>query len=123
MSTRKSFVDSSDISSAVYDLSSTTNGISAAGTNQATATALGTTTYQRVTTAAASTGVKLPAAVAGMRIVVFNKGANTLAVYPATGGIINDGAANAAFSGGIAAQKAVEFVCVVDGTWDSIAGA
>ena len=123
MSIRKLFVDPSDVAGAISDLSSIANGLTAAGTNQATALALDYTTFQRVTTVAASTGVRLPAATVGARIVVFNKGANALAVYPATGEVINNGAANAALSGGVAAQKGCEFVCMVAGTWDSLAGA
>ena len=118
MSTRKAFVDGSDIGSAFYDLSSTTNSITAAGTVQADATALGTNTYQRLTTVAASTGVRLPVALAGMRIVIFNKGASTVNVFPATSGIINALSANAAYT--LAAAKSAEFVCMVDGTWDTL---
>lgn len=120
MSVRKSFLDPSDIPNAVFDLSSTVTGLTAAGSTQGTALALDYTTFQRVTTVAASTGVRLPAATVGARIVVFNKGANSLTVYPATGEAINNGAANAAFSGGVAAQRSCMFVCMVAGTWDSL---
>lgn len=119
MSTRKNFVDASDVGSAFFDLSSTLNSISAAGSDQPGATALGTTTYQRVTTVAASSGVRLPAAVAGTRIVVFNAQAtNALAVYPATGQVINNLSANTSFS--VAASRSAEFVCCVDGTWNTV---
>ena len=121
MSVRKSFVDASDISNAIFDLSSTVNGLTAAGANQAAALALDYTTFQRVTTVGASTGVRLPAAVVGAGIVVFNKGANALLVYPATGEAINNGAANASLS--VATQKGAEFVCMVAGTWDALVGA
>lgn len=121
MSTRKAFVDMSDASGAIADLSSTVNGISAAGANQGAATALDYTTYQRVTTVAASTGVRLPAAVVGANIFVFNVGANALNVYPATGEVINSLAANTALS--VAATKGAEFVCCVAGSWNALAGA
>lgn len=120
MSTRKANVDSSDVSSAIFDLSSTTTGLTATGSAQADALQLNTNTYQRVTTVAASTGVRLPAAVAGTRVVVFNSGANTLAVYPISGSSMN-GTANAAQN--IAANKGAEFVCCADGFWTSVVGA
>ncbi len=75
------------------------SGISAAGTNQAGATGL-TKTFNEVTTVAASAGVRLPTPEPGELVLVANKGANALSVYPATGGNINSLAANAAFSVG-----------------------
>jgi hypothetical protein len=72
-------------------------GVSAAGTTQAGATAL-TADMVQITTAAASSGVRLPTAVAGMEIWVTNGGANAVLVYPATGGKINALATNAGFS-------------------------
>jgi len=74
---------------------SVTNTITAAGTVQGDATAL-TTDYNMVTTVAASTGVRLPTAVAGMTVVVTNRGANTLNVWPAVGDTINAAAMDAA---------------------------
>jgi hypothetical protein len=121
MSVRKSFTDPSDTSGAIFDLSSSVTGLTAAGSTQGTALALDYTTYQRVSTVAASTGVRLPAAVAGARIVVFNMGANALAVYPSTGENINALAANAALS--ITAAKGAEFVCCATGSWCTITGA
>lgn len=123
MSTRKAFVDSSDIGSAFFDLSSTATGITArAGGGQALATPL-TATYNRVTTVAtAADSVLLPAAVAGTRVVVFNAAAaNAANVFPATGASINALAANAAFS--VPAGRGCEFVCCVDGTWNTVLGA
>jgi hypothetical protein len=72
-------------------------GLSAAGTNQATATAI-TKTLSEFTTVAASTGGRLPTPEPGEFFFVANKGANALSVYPATGGTINSLAANAALS-------------------------
>lgn len=121
MSVRKSFTDPSDVSGAIADLSSSTGPITAAGANQGAATALDYTTYQRVGTVAASTGVRLPASSAGARIVVFNMGANALAVYPATGETINLLAANASLS--VASGKGCEFVCCMTGGWCAILSA
>ena len=70
-----------------------TNGITAAGTNQGTATAI-TSTFNSVDTVAAGTGVILPAALAGYTITVSNHGLNNLSVYPASGESVEGGAAN-----------------------------
>ena len=67
--------------------------ISAAGTTQATATAL-TADYNYVTTVAASAGVILPTPVLGREITVVNRGANPLTLYPATGGAIDGAGTN-----------------------------
>jgi hypothetical protein len=67
---------------------SSTDAISAAGSNQGGATAL-TTTVNFVTTVASGSGVSLPAAVAGSLCVVYNKGANVLQVYGAGTDTIN----------------------------------
>jgi hypothetical protein len=60
------------------------SGITAAGTTQATATQLpAAITLIEVDTVAASTGVNLVTAQAGIEISIYNNGANTLTVYPA----------------------------------------
>jgi len=76
---------------------STSSAVSAAGTTQGTATAI-TSDYNVITTAAASSGVILPTATIGRRIVVVNKGANTVNIYPATGGAIDSLGANVAIT-------------------------
>lgn len=123
MSVRKIEVDSSDISAAIADLSSTANAITArAGGGQGSATPL-TATYNRVTTVAtAADSVLLPAAVAGSRVVAFNAAAaNSMNVFPATGQFINALSVNTAFA--VAAGRGAEFVCCVDGTWNTVYGA
>jgi hypothetical protein len=73
--------------------------VSAAGATQATATALVSNINNVTVVAAAADGVRLPTAVAGMRILVRNTdAADTLKIYPATGGQINALGANAAYS-------------------------
>lgn len=113
-------IDGSDLNNnfdaPVYTAAS---GITArAGGGQANATAL-TKTVNRVTTVAtAADSVKLPTAVPGMMVVVVNAaGANSMNVFPQTGGIINALAANAAFA--VAANKTVVFYCALAGTWNS----
>lgn len=76
----------------------TTATVSAAGTNQATATAL-TSMYNIVTTVAASTGVRLPVPVqSGLTCSIVNRGANLLNIYPASGGAIDALGTNAPFT-------------------------
>lgn len=58
--------------------------VTAAGTNQAGATAL-TSIYNIVTTASANQGVACPTPVAGTRCTVVNNTANTIKVYPPSG--------------------------------------
>lgn len=123
MSVRKTNVDSSDISSAFFDLASTAAGITArAGGGQALATPLLMTNNRVTTVATAADSVLLPAAVAGSRVVVFNATAtNAMNVFPATGQFINLLAVNTAFS--VPAGRGCEFVCCVDGTWNTMLGA
>jgi hypothetical protein len=93
------------------------NAVSAAGTTQGTATAL-TVDYNVITTAAASSGVVLPTATAGRRIVIVNKGANTLSIYPATGGTIDALSANAAIQ--VAANGSIQIMASSITQWYSI---
>lgn len=88
--------------------------VSAAGTTQGTGTAL-TTMINNVTTVAASSGVVLPTAVAGMVIIIRNGGANALNVYPASGAAVNALAANAAFS--LAVGGILQFVAMSTTRW------
>ena len=89
--------------------------ISAAGTTQATATAL-TKDVNQVTVVAAGSGVILPTAVAGMRIFVRNAQAvNALLVYPATGGTVNLLSVNAGFS--LALSTSATFTAVSATQW------
>ena len=85
---------------------STTNNVTA-GTNAQGQGAL-TSDYNVITTATANpSGVTLPTATQGRRIVIVNKGANPVNVYPATGGAIDALAANAAIS--LAVSGVMEF--------------
>jgi hypothetical protein len=78
-------------------------GLVAAGNSAGTALALVSTT-NLIATAAASTGVRLPAAVApGAMVRVLNGGANAISVYPPTGGKVNGTTANTADTSTVAA--------------------
>ena len=90
--------------------------ISAAGTAQGTATALVSNINNVTVVATGATGVRLPTAVAGMRILIRNSdSADTLNIYPATGGTINALAANAAFT--LTAGSTTELMATTATQW------
>lgn len=79
-------------------------GLVAAGSIQGDALAI-TADFNQLGTVALDTGVILPTAVAGKRMVVRNDGVNAVDIYPATGGQIDGGGANAPLilaAGGVA---------------------
>jgi hypothetical protein len=80
--------------------------ISAAGSSQATATAL-SSVYNFIT--AGTGGVLLPTMQPGQSVAVFNQTASAINVYPPSGASINGGAANAAVS--LPANTSATFVC------------
>jgi hypothetical protein len=97
--------------------------LTALGSSQTTGLALATD-FNVFTTVASSTGCQLPwgtdGTVAGPvqigdSITVVNHGANTLSVYPQSGGKIANGSANAAFS--VSATKLSEFTYIGGGNW------
>jgi hypothetical protein len=116
-----------NIGSAVSGATSTTtlNGlivnsisaaVSATGTTQAGATGLVSNINNVTVVTAAAAGVRLPTAVAGMRILIRNSdSADTLSIYPATGGTINALAANAAFT--LAAGSTIELMATTATQW------
>lgn len=106
-----------------YPTVSYTNGVTAfGGGGQASATLI-TTALARITTiVTAGDSVKLPLAVPGMQITVFNANAtNSLNVFPNTGDAINVLAANAAYA--LVAGKTVTFFSTVAGFWHALLSA
>lgn len=102
------------------DQMSTRSGVTAtAGGGQANAVQI-TERFTRVTTVGtAADSIKLPPAVPGVDVFVVNAAAtNAMNVFPQTGQYINALAVNTALS--VAANKAVHFVCITAGTWNSI---
>ena len=97
-------VTGANILATSYHIRSITTGITAAGSTQGTATALTKEINVVSTVSSGANGVVLPAAVAGMVLIINNTSANTLNVYPATGAAINSGSANAAYSHSSAAS-------------------
>lgn len=116
-----------NIGSAVAGATSTTtlNGlvidsisaaVSAAGSTQGTATALVSNINNVTVVAAAADGVRLPTAVAGMRILIRNSdSADTLKIYPATGGQINALGSNASYS--LTAESTIEMFASTTTQW------
>lgn len=102
---------------------STTNGITAtAGGGQATAVVLSTVINRITVVATAADSVRLPAAVAGLQITIYNAAAaNAANVFPSTTDAINAQAASAAFS--LAAGKNATFGSAVTGQWHAIVSA
>ena len=92
-------------------------GITATGSNQAGAYVL-TKQINKVSTAAASTGVLLPTGTVGMRVTIANAGANTLSVYPAGTGTINGGSAGAAVT--LASGSTKDYICTAANVWQSL---
>lgn len=92
-----------------------------AGGGQGSATAL-TGNVNRVTVCAtAGDSAKLPPAVVGRRVSLYNAGAASCNVFPQTGESINSGAANAAFA--VANTKGAIFECVATGVWNAVLSA
>lgn len=86
-------------------------GVTAAGTNsQANSYAIQySNTF--VSTAAANSGVRLPTGASpGDSFFIYNGGAQTMHIYPPTGGAINGGSTNAAYD--IATLTAVKGCCI-----------
>jgi hypothetical protein len=118
---QRTYLDPSDFAGALNDVSSYESGVTAhAGGGQANGYAITKTNTRVTTVATAADSLTLPVAKAGGVYRVFNRGANSLDVYPATGEAINALAANTALAVAAAGQTA--FYCMVDGTWDAFAG-
>jgi hypothetical protein len=106
-----------NITTAGFMLRSVGTGITAAGSTQGTATAL-TKEMNIVSTVPSGNGVVLPTAVAGMVLTITNTSANSLLVYPASGGTINSLAANAAFTQGTGAT--LQFIAPTTTQWYTV---
>lgn len=94
--------------------------VALAGGGQAGAPQIRPQSMTTVTTVAtAADSVMLPSAVPGSSVYVQNgAAANAMAVFPSKGDSTNALAADAAFS--IAANKLVQFCCIVGGKWATI---
>lgn len=93
------------------------SAVSAAGSTQATATAL-TRPINNITTVPASSGVILPAATPGMRVMVRNATVTTVRVYPNSGAQINTLGTNIQLS--LETLANIEFVAFTATQWYTV---
>ena len=91
------------------------SGLTALGTNQATAFPLLNEGNHQFTTVGSSTGAVLPTAKLPSTVTVWNGGSNALSVYPPSGGKVNDGSVNAAYS--VPAGSGISFFATDLGIW------
>ena len=111
-------VESLHIAAAWQD---TNSAVSAAGTNQATATEL-TNADNYVSSVSANQGVKLSSqAFNGDEQTVYNGTATALFVYPPSGAKINQLSTNAAMT--LTAQRSCRFKCISTTQWVAILSA
>jgi hypothetical protein len=110
-------VQGANVIATAYHIRSVGTGISAAGSTQGTATAL-TKEMNIVSTVSSGQGVVLPTAVAGMMLTITNTSANSLLVYPATGGVINSLAANAGYT--LQASGTLQFIAPTATQWYTV---
>lgn len=106
----------------LYFVSSVSTTVTPTGSTQGDALDLGGPTYNKqiyiITAVSSGTGVKLPASVPGLRILIRNQGGNPLLVYPPVGSQINALAVNAGYSlANIATVSGIEFICSTSTTW------
>lgn len=93
---------------------SVSSSVITAGVDQTTATVL-TSIINNITTADDGTGARLPTAVAGTRLLVFNNGLHVIGIYPDTGADINGLGINVPFLLGVGTR--LEFVAVTTTQW------
>jgi hypothetical protein len=88
------------LSTALHTGQTLLSSVVAAGNSQATARPLACkkSALVEVTTVASGTGVILPPAILPAQVTIRNAGANALSVYPQSGGTIDGGSVNAAYS-------------------------
>ena len=110
-------ISGANIIASNYIIRSVGTGISAAGSTQGTATVL-SKEINAVSTVSSGQGVALPSAVAGMVVNIINTSANSLLVYPASGGYINSLSQNAGFTQ--AAGSTLQFIAPTTGQWYTV---
>jgi hypothetical protein len=93
------------------------NAVSAAGTTQATATLL-TRPINNISTVGANSGVILPSAYPGMRVLVRNATVTTVRIYPGTGAQINTLGANVQLN--LETLANIEFVAFTSTQWYTV---
>ena len=111
-------IDTHDVGKAMGELISAVSGIVAfAGGGQGSATLI-TRTFNRVTTCATiADSVKLPLARPGAQVLIANRGAASLNVFPQTGEAINALANNTALA--LAVNVIAIYSCALSGKWEA----
>lgn len=93
-----SVTTSGDLTVGGFEQSGVTAALSSAGSSQGDATQIAETITVVTTVSADTTGVKLPVAVAGRTVSVFNSTSTDCKLYPNSSDTINGGSANAAIT-------------------------
>lgn len=106
-----------DITSSGDHTASISAAVSAAGTDQAGATAL-SKTFNVVSTATENQGVKLPTAAAGVLYTIINGTSANVKIYPNTSGTINSGVANASIL--IAPGSTIKLIGIDNTNWNTM---
>jgi hypothetical protein len=109
--------------------SSSVDALTATAAGTITTSVLVTAKVNRFTTVASGAGTRLPPALSGTSITIYNAGANALSVFPASaalGGItggdqINALGAGAAYS--LTAGNSATYKCITTGQWYASQGA
>lgn len=99
-----------------YTRKSVANALTAAGTTRTDALQLAAE-FNNVTTAASGTGVILPSGLTGMRIVIFNNGANPIKVYALASQTIDGTAGSTGVT--LTNAKRCEYIYMASNTWIS----
>ena len=106
-----------DITSSGDHTASISAAVSAAGTDQAGATAL-SKTFNVVATATENQGVKLPTSTAGVLYTIINGTSANIKLYPNTSGTINSGVANASIV--IAPGSTIKLIGIDNTNWNTM---
>lgn len=110
---------SDNVITKTYHIRSVGNALTAAGSTRADALQLAKQ-VNNVTTAASGTGVILPVGVIGMRITIFNAGANAIQVYASASETIDTVAGSTGVP--LTNAKRCEYFFVAANTWISMQG-
>jgi hypothetical protein len=110
-------VQAANVISTAFIQRAVTNSIAANGSTQAQATVL-TTEINIVSAVGVGTGVRLPAAISGTVVYITNASANSLVVYPQTGGVINNLATNIGFTQG--SNSTLQYVAPTTSQWYTV---
>ena len=110
-------IQGANLISTGYNFKSVGTGITAAGSSQGAGTALTAEMNIVSTVSSGANGVVLPTAIAGMTVTITNTTANSLLVYPASGGTINSLGTNTAFAQG---TTTIQFIAPTTTQWYTV---